>query len=150
MGTRRLRAAAQFAAVGAALAASLTACSSGGGRPSNVITVSSAQCGGTWSVSGPGWHTIQISNQGTTGAEIDLVDPADGAVYAEIENTGPATVNPITIDFGSGKYALLCLFTDYNPLEGTTVTVAGHASGTPAVLPVTYNDLIPLAKAYAA
>jgi iron uptake system component EfeO len=150
MGTRRLRAAAQSAAVGAALAASLTACSSGGGRPSNVITVSSAQCGGTWSVAGPGWHTIQISNQGTTGAEIDLVDPADGAVYAEIENTGPGTVNPIDIDFGSGKYALLCLFNDFSPLQGSTVTVDGHAAGTPAVRPITYNDLIPLAKAYAA
>jgi iron uptake system component EfeO len=149
MGTRRLRAA-QFAAVGAALAASLTACSSGGGQPSNVISVSSAECGGGWSVPGPGWHTIQISNQGTTGAEIDLVDPANGAVYAEIENTGPGTVNPIDIDFGSGQYALLCLFSDYSPLQGATVTVAGHAAGTPAVLPVTYDDLIPIAKTYAA
>jgi iron uptake system component EfeO len=132
----------------AALTAGLTACSSGGGQPSNVIDVSSSQCGGSWSVPGPGWHTIQISNQGTGGAEIDLVNPADGAVYAEIENTGPATVNPITIDFGSGKYALLCQFSDFSPLQGTTVTVAGHAPGTPAVLPITYNDLIPLTKRY--
>jgi iron uptake system component EfeO len=150
MGTRRLRAAAQSAAVGAALAASLTACSSGGGQPSNVITVSSAECGGAWSVPGPGWHTLQISNQGTGGAEIDLVNPANGAVYAEIENTGPGTVNPIDIDFGSGQYALLCLFNDYGPLQGSTVTVAGHATGTPAVRPITYNDLIPIAKKYAA
>ena len=150
MGTRRLRAAVQFAAVGAALAASLTACASGGGQPSNVITVSSAECGGAWSVPGPGWHTIQISNQGTGGGEIDLVDPANGAVYAEIENTGPGTVNPIDIDFGSGKYALLCLFSDFGPEQGATVTVAGHVKGTPAVLPVTYNDLIPIAKRYAA
>jgi iron uptake system component EfeO len=134
----------------AGLATSLTACAGGAAQPSNVITVSGNQCGGTWSVAGPGWHTIQISNQGTGGAEIDLVDPANSAVYAELENTGPATVNPITIDFGSGKYALLCLFTDSDPVEGTTVTVAGHASGTPAILPVTYNDLIPYAKAYAA
>jgi iron uptake system component EfeO len=150
MGTRRLRTAAQFAAVGAMLAASLTACSSGGGKPSNVITVSSAQCGGDWSLPGPGWHTIQISNQGTTGAEIDLVNPVNGAVYAEIENTGPGTVNPIDIDFGSGKYALLCLFSDYGPEQGSTVTVAGHAAGTPAVLPITYDQLIPVAKKYAA
>ena len=138
-----------LASAGAALI-TLAACSSGGGKPSNVIDVSAAQCGGAWSVSGPGWHTIQISNQGTGGAEIDLVDPANGAVYYEIENTGPGTVNPITIDFGSGKYALLCLFSDSGPVQGQTVTVAGHASGTPAVLPVTYNDLIPLAKTYAA
>ena len=150
MGTRRVRAAALLAAAGAALAASLTACSSGGGQPSNVITVSSAQCGASWSVPGPGWHTIQISNQGTGGAEIDLVDPANGAVYAEIENTGPGTVNPIDIDFGSGKYALLCLFNDFSPVQGATVTVAGHAAGTPAVLPVSYDELIPIAKKYAA
>jgi iron uptake system component EfeO len=153
MGTSRLRAAVQLAAVGAALAAGLAACGSGGGPgggQSNVITVSSSECGGAWSVSGPGWHTLQISNQGTGGAEIDLVNPANGAVYAEIENSGPATVNPISIDFGSGRYALLCLFSDYGPLLGSTVTVGGHAAGTPAVLPVTYDDLIPLAKKYAA
>ena len=136
-----------------ALAVALTACSSGGGasgaQSANVIVVSASHCGGTWSVSGPGWHTIQISNQGTGGGEVDLVDPANGAVYAEIENTGPGTVNPITINFGSGKYALLCLFADASPLQGATVAVAGHATGTPAVLPVTYNDLIPPAKAYA-
>jgi iron uptake system component EfeO len=141
-----------LATAGAALATltTLAACSSGGSQPSNVIDVSSSQCGGPWSVSGPGWHTLQISNQGTSGAEIDLVNPANGAVYAELENTGPGTVNPITINFGSGRYALLCLFTDFSPLQGNTVTVAGHVTGTAAVLPVTYNDLIPLAKTYAA
>jgi iron uptake system component EfeO len=153
MRTRRLPAPVAAGAALTALAAALTACSSGSGQGAqspDVIDVSASQCGGTWSVPGPGWHTIQISNQGTGGGEVDLVDPANGAVYAEIENTGPGTVNPITIDFGSGKYALLCLFADSSPLQGTTVTVAGHASGTPAVLPVTYNDLIPPAKAYAA
>jgi iron uptake system component EfeO len=144
---RRLLSAA-CAALTTGLAASLAACGGGPARPSNVITISSNQCGGTWSVPGPGWHTIQVSNQGTGGAEVDLVNPANGAVYAEIENTGPGTVNPITIDFGSGRYALLCLFNDFNPATGAVVTVAGHAAGTPAVMPVTYNDLIPYAKKY--
>jgi iron uptake system component EfeO len=141
-----------LATAGAALTTltTLAACSSGGGQPSNVIDVSASQCGGAWSVPGPGWHTLQVSNQGTGGAEIDLVNPANGAIYAELENTGPDTVNPITINFGSGRYALLCLFSDFNPLQGKTVTVAGHAAGTPAVQPITYNDLIPLAKTYAA
>jgi len=130
------------------LAATLTGCSSSGGRPSNVIDVSQDQCGGPWSVSGPGWHTLQISNQGTEGAEIDLVNPGNGAVYAEIENTGPGTVNPISIDFGSGKYALLCLFDDADPQQGSTVTVGGHATGTPATLPVAANELIPIAQKY--
>ena len=148
MRTRRLLALAATVS-GVTLAATLTGCSSGASQPSNVIQVTENDCGGAWSVPGPGWHTIEISNQGTEGAEIDLVNPANGAVYAEIDGSGPATVNPITIDFGSGKYALLCLFADASPLQGATVAVAGHATGTPAVLPVTYNDLIPPAKAYA-
>jgi iron uptake system component EfeO len=136
----------------AAFTAGLVACGSApsgsAGSDADVITVSSNQCGAAWQVAGPGWHTLEIDNQGTSGAEIDLTDPANGAIYAEIENTGPGTVNPLTIDFGSGKYALLCLFSDFSPLRGVTVTVPGHATGTPAVLPVTYNDLIPLAKRY--
>jgi len=147
MRTRRLLALAATVS-GVTLAATLTGCSSGASQPSNVIQVTENDCGGAWSVPGPGWHTIEISNQGTEGAEIDLVNPANGAVYAEIDGSGPATVNPITIDFGSGKYALLCLFDDASPQQGSTVTVAGHAAGTPAVLPITANELIPLAQKY--
>jgi len=132
----------------AALAAAMTACGAGGGQPSNVITVSSNACGGSWHLAGPGWHTFEISNQSTGGGEIDLIDPADGAVYGEIENIGPATTASMSLDVGSGKYAFLCLFEDFNPLTGPTVTVGGHAKGTPAILPVTYNDVIPLAKKY--
>jgi iron uptake system EfeUOB component EfeO/EfeM len=144
---RRLLAAA-CATLAAGLTAALAACSSSPAQPASLITVDSNRCGGTWSVPSPGWHTIQVSNQGTTGAEIDLVDPASGAVYAEIENTGPGTVNTMRIDFGSGRYALVCLFQDFSPLQGATVTVAGHATGTKAIMPVTYNDLIPYAKKY--
>jgi iron uptake system EfeUOB component EfeO/EfeM len=152
MGTRRLRVAAQFAAVGAALAASLVACSSGGGagQPSNLITVSSGQCGSSWHLSGPGWHTFELYNQDINGGEIDLIDPANGAVYAELENSGPGTTNPMTLDVGSGRYAFLCLFSDSNPIQGAVVTVAGHAVGTKAILPITDLDIIPLAKEYQA
>jgi iron uptake system component EfeO len=153
MRIRRVLAPVATGAMLTAYAAALTACGSSGGasaQASNVIDVSATQCGGAWSVPGPGTHTIQISNQGTNGGEVDLVDPANGAIYAEIENTGPGTVNPITIDFGSGKYALVCVFADASPVQGVTVTVPGHAAGTSAVLPVTYNDLTPLAKTYQA
>lgn len=145
--TRRLLAA---ASVGAALVTSVAACGSGGGRPSDVITVSSNQCGGPWRLPGPGLHTFEISNQSTGGGEIDLIDPANGAVYDEIENIGPGTTRPMTLNVGSGRYAFLCLFNDFSPLKGVAVTVAGQAAGTPAVLPITYNDVIPLAKKYQA
>jgi iron uptake system component EfeO len=130
----------------AALAAALTGCGAGGGQPSNEIVVSSSQCGGSWHLSGPGWHTFEISNQSTGGGTIDLTDPANGAVYDEVEDTGPATVTPMSLDVGSGRYAFLCLFNDFSPLAGPTVTVGGHATGTPGILPITYNDLIPPTK----
>jgi len=137
-----------------ALAAGLTACAGGAkpgaAQPADVITVSTNQCGDAWQLPGPGWHTFQIDNQGTDGADIDLVDPANGGVYAEIDNTGPGTTTPMTLNVGSGTYAFLCLFGDSNPLEGVQVTVPGDAKGTPAVLPVTNNDTIPLAKKYQA
>jgi iron uptake system component EfeO len=134
----------------AALATVLTACDSGGGRPSNVITVSSNSCGGTWHLADPGWHTFQIDNQSTGGGEVDLINPANGAVYDEVESIGPGTTAPMSLNVGSGKYAFLCLFQDFNPIAGPTVTVSGHAKGAPAILPVTYNDVIPLAKKYQA
>ena len=147
MRTRRL-----LAAASAVLAAALTACSGSGGagQPSNVITVSSNQCGGAWHLAAPGWHTFEINNQSTGGGEIDLIDPATGAIYDEIENTGPGTTTPMSLDVGSGRYAFLCLFDDFSPLPGPAVTVSDHARGTPAILPITYNDLIPLAKEYQA
>lgn len=147
-------------ATATALATVLTACDSGGGgagggQPSAIITgsnssitVSSNSCGGTWHLAGPGWHTFEIDNQSTGGGEIDLVNPANGAIYDEVENIGPGTTAPMSLDVGSGKYAFLCLFQDFNPIAGPTVTVTGHAKGAPAILPVTYNDVIPLAKKY--
>ena len=132
------------------LAASLSACSSGAAQPSNLVTVSSNQCGGAWSVQGPGWHTFQIDNQSTGGGEIDLIDPANGAIYAEVENTGPGTITPMRLNLGSGTYAFMCNFNDFNTQVGAKVTVGGHAKGTPAILPVSYNQTIPYAKKYQA
>jgi iron uptake system component EfeO len=135
-----------------AVATTVAACSGSGGssQAANMITVSDSKCGGAWHVAKPGWYTFQINNQGVDGAEVDLTNPANGAIYAELENTGPDTVTPMSLDLGSGKYAFLCLFSDSSPLAGPTVTVAGDVKGTPAILPITYNDLIPVAKKYQA
>jgi iron uptake system component EfeO len=149
MRPRRLLAAAS-AALAAGLAAGLAACSTSPAKPTNVITVSSNQCGGGWSVPGPGWHTFEIDNQSTGGGEIDLINPANGAIYAEVENTGPGTVTPMRVNLGSGTYAFMCNFNDFNTQVGAKVTVGGHAKGTPAVLPVSYNETIPYAKKYQA
>jgi hypothetical protein len=64
--------------------------------------------GGTWQLSGPGWHTFQLRNTDAVGGEVDLVDPATGGIYDEVVGFGPQT----------------------------TITVPGHVAGTPAQLPV--------------
>jgi len=131
----------------------LTACgsgasSSGASASAGVISVSNGGCGSGWHLAGPGWHTFQIYNGAAEGGTIDLVDPASGGIYAEIETIGPGTTVPMRLDVGSGSYAFRCLFEDYDPITGPTVTVSGHTSGTRAILPITSNDLIAPAKQY--
>jgi iron uptake system component EfeO len=142
------------AAASAGLSVALAACGSNGGpaaqsgqSSTTVIVFNDAVCGGVWHAS-PGWHTFEVENQAEYGAEVDLVDPVNDAVYDELDNTGPDTTAPMSLDLGSGKYAFLCDVQDYDPITGPTITVPGHAKGTPAILPVTYNDLYPLAKEY--
>jgi iron uptake system component EfeO len=139
-------------AASAALMAAVTSC--GGSPPtgsssSTAISFNDASCGGAWQLASPGWHTFEITNEADYGAEVDLTNPANGAVYDELDNIGPGTTAPMSLDVGSGRYAFVCLVEDFDPVTGPTVTVAGHRAGTPAILPVTYNDLYPLAKAYA-
>jgi iron uptake system EfeUOB component EfeO/EfeM len=149
MRTRQLLARTASAIAIATLVAAVAACgANGSSQPANMITVSDSQCGGSWHLAGPGWHTFEINNQGVNGAEVDLIDPANDAIYAEIANSGPGTITTMTLDVGSGTYAFACSFSDSNPSTGPAVTVGGHVKGTPAIVPVTYNDLIPVTKKY--
>jgi iron uptake system component EfeO len=131
------------AALAAALAttAGVTACS-GGAAPAGLISVSNGGCGSSWHLAAPGWHTFQVHNVAAENAEVDLVNPANGAIYAEVEALGPGTTSPMRLNVGSGSYAFRCLFEDFDPLTGPTVTVGGHSRGSPAILPVTSADLI--------
>jgi iron uptake system component EfeO len=146
-------AAPRMAAVLAALAALATAaggavaCSSSSPDAGH-ISVSNGGCGAGWSLAGPGWHTFQVYNASTEGAEIDLVDPANGAIYAEVEALGPGTTSPMRLNVGSGSYAFRCLFEDFDAITGPTATVGGHARGTPAIAPITTNDLLAPARIY--
>src|SRR5438105_15207113 len=103
---------------------------------------SGVQRGVRGQLAAPGWHTFQVHNAAAENAEVDLVNPANGAVYAEVEALGPGTTSPMRLNVGSGSYAFRCLFEDFDPLTGPTVTVGGHSRGSPAILPVTSRDLI--------
>lgn len=135
------------AAAVAVAAAGLAGCS-GSKSAGDVITMTSDACGGTWHVPGTGWQTLKVRNGNDVGGEVDLIDPRSGGIYSEITGFGPRTTTPVRLNVGSGQYAFRCLFQDTDPMTGPTVTVAGHTAGTPAITPVTYNDLIPPAKAY--
>jgi iron uptake system EfeUOB component EfeO/EfeM len=137
---------------GVAVATAVTACSSSPAPRSSsatAISFNDASCGNAWQLASPGWHTFEITNRAENGAEVDLTNPANGAVYDELENIGPGTTAPMSLDVGSGRYAFLCQVQDFDAVTGPTATVRGHAAGTRAILPVTANDLYPLAKDYA-
>ncbi len=148
MRTRGLLAAAASLVIAAAVAA-CGGSSAPGSSSTTAISFNDATCGGTWHLARPGWHTFEVTSEAENGAEVDLTNPASGAVFGELQNIGPGTTAPISLDVGSGKYAFLCEVDDFDPVSGPTVTVGGHMAGTPGILPVTYNDLYPLAKEYA-
>lgn len=110
--------------------------------------MSTGACGTGWRQAAAGLQTFQIQNTSTGGAEVDLIDPADGAIYAEVDALGPGTSRPMRVDVGSGSYAFRCLIEDTDALTGPTVRVAGHVQGAAAVLPVTTDDLLAPASEY--
>ena len=138
-----------LAASAAALAAALAGCSaSAGTAPAGAISVTTGACGGRWHLAAAGWHTFTVTNASSEAAEVNLINPANGAIYAEIEAMGPGTSQPMRLKVGSGTYAFQCVLEDTDPIQGPSVKVAGHVRGAPAVLPVTTNDLIEPAREY--
>jgi iron uptake system EfeUOB component EfeO/EfeM len=131
-----------------ALAAGLVSGCAGPSPSGNLISVSTGTCGTGWREVAAGMQTFQIHNSSTGGAEVDLIDPADGAIYAEVEALGPGTTRPMRVDVGSGRYAFRCLIEDTDAITGPTVRVAGHVKGAAAILPVTTDDLLTPASEY--
>lgn len=138
-----------LAAAATAAVTTLTACGSAA-QPADVtaISVSNGGCGGDWHLSDPGWHTFLIYNAAAENGDVDLINPANGAIYAEVEAVGPGTTAPMRLDVGSGQYAFRCLLEDVDAITGPTETVSGEAKGSPAIAPVTNNDLYAPAKQY--
>jgi iron uptake system component EfeO len=129
------------------LAAGLAGCGSQTAA-GNVITVSTGACGTGWRQVSAGMQTFQVRNSGTGGAEVDLINPATGAIFAEVSGLGPGTTRPMRLDVGSGRYAFRCLIQDTDTLTGPTVRVGGHHQGAPGILPVTTTDLLGPARTY--
>jgi iron uptake system component EfeO len=125
----------------------LAGCGGAATRPS-VISFNTGQCGVSWRHSLPGPQTLQIYNGSGAGAEVDLIDPANGAIYDEVDDLGPGSTAPLQVDLGSGSYALRCLIEDQDAVTGPVVRIGGHVKGQRAVQPVTEFDLVAPAKQY--
>jgi iron uptake system component EfeO len=144
--SRSRRIPAAWLVAGTALAAVVSGCSAGTGATADLVAVTTGACGGHWHLAAPGWHTFQIRNGSTEAAEVNLIDPASGAIYAEVAAMGPNTTRPMTVDVGSGTYAFRCLLEDTDAITGPSVRVSGHVREAPAIVPVTENDLITPAR----
>src|ERR1700744_4000123 len=138
--------------IGALAILPLAACASAGAYSSadaaDEISISTGACGGSWHLAAPGWHTFQLHNSASDAAEVELINPATGAVYEDIENLGAGTTDPLRVDVGSGSYGFRCLIEDTDAITGPTEKVPGHTAGETAILPVTNNDLLAPAAAY--
>ena len=147
---RRLLRPPLLAFLAAALAASVVSGCGSGGTPAaaGVISFNTNSCGVGWTHPAAGLQTLRLYNGATAGAEVDLIDPATGAVYAEADDIGPGTSAPIQVDLGSGRYAFRCLVEDNDAITGPTVRIGGHVKGDRAVAPVTSDDLIEPAQRY--
>jgi hypothetical protein len=107
----------------------------------NVITISSSACGTGWRHPTAGVQTFEIHNASTGVMEVQLVSPASGAVYAQIEGLGPGTTRSMTVDVGSGQYSFRCPTGDYGFEAGPIIQVPGRVSGGTAIFPLTAGQV---------
>jgi iron uptake system component EfeO len=143
----------------AAIAVLLSGCSSGSGptpRPipgADVISVSAAACGTGWRHPAAGVQTLQIHNASTSTVEIQLENPSNGAVYAQVEGIGPGTTRSMPVDLGSGQYSFSCSGLNYGTRVGPVIQVPGRIRGGSPVLALTQdqvNSITAQAHAYVA
>ncbi|MEV4320188.1 EfeM/EfeO family lipoprotein [Actinocrispum sp. NPDC049592] len=112
------------------------------------VEISRSSCGTGWSDPRPGPQVFQLHNTGSVTAEVDLVDPATGVIYGEVEGLSAGTTRPMQVTLANGDYAFRCLPEDTPAITGPKVTVTGGATRSPGVAPVTRNDLLGPLKTY--
>jgi iron uptake system component EfeO len=107
--------------------------------------------GGTASPVPGGTQTFTVTNGTVAGIEVYLQAVSSKKVYLDLESIGSGGRATARVTLGSGRYRFVCLPADADPVHGPTVSVGAAPSGaqlTPGIVPVTRNDLIPVAKAY--
>ncbi|MBL7488675.1 EfeM/EfeO family lipoprotein [Frankia sp. AgB1.9] len=142
-----------IAAVGVTLGLTLGRGGPGGSSPQPVtsprISIGLSGCGTGWTKPAAGQQDFLLVNTDLRNGDAQLIDPASGAVYADVEPLGSGASAHLRIVLGHGSYAFRCVMEDDNAITGPTVTIGGTLRTPVApVLPVTRNDLVPVARAY--
>ncbi|MGN7800231.1 EfeM/EfeO family lipoprotein [Leifsonia sp. 22587] len=126
------------------ISAGLDDCGRGWGQPGG--TGPAAKAGG-------GDQTFTVTNTTVGGIEVYLQSVDSKRVYLDLESLGAGAHATVRVTLGSGRYRFVCLPADADPARGPTVAVGSPPAGshlTPGIVPVTRNDLISVAKTYAA
>ena len=143
---------APFLIVGAALL--LAAAGDARPRPAGAalpaaIEASVTGCGTGWSHPHAGEQVLTLRNDGATAADVRLIDPATGAVYAEVEGMGPGVTRQVRLALGGGTYSFRCGDdAGGDPVTGPRTRIGGPPGGSAGIVPVSGNDLYAPAKAY--
>jgi iron uptake system component EfeO len=138
----------------AGLTLGLTLGGGGSGRPGPAaggptkVQIGLSDCGSGWTKAVAGQQDFLLVNSDLRDGEAQLIDPATGAVYAEVEPMGSGSSAEMRIVLGHGSFAFRCVMEDDGASTGPTVTISGTmATPVAPVLPVTWNDLVPVTKA---
>ena len=100
-----------------------------------------------------GEQAFTVTNTTVGGIEVYLQSVDSKRVYLDLESLGAGAHATVRATLGAGRYRFVCLPADADPARGPTVivgTAPPHSALTPGIVPVTRNDLIPVAKAYTA
>jgi len=122
----------------------------------NALHLNISSCGERWGDGGSatakgGAHRFTFVNGNTGDVEVQLQEVASKKVYLEVDGVGPGATGTGSVVLGAGTYRLVCYPADADPVAGPEVEVGAAPAGaqlTPGIVPVTTNDLIPVAKAY--
>ena len=119
--------------------------------PRPLVTVSESDCGSGWTPAGAGRQSLDLSDTARDPAEVYLVSPDGGEVYAEVLSLLPGVPRELSTTLGGGRYALRCVFTDgtvrTSPVRTLTGTTADPVRGIP---PLPDLDLTGPVQAYRA
>jgi iron uptake system component EfeO len=124
--------------------------------PKGTLQLNVSMCGQPWgtgagSKAPGGAHTFHFYNGNIADVEVQLQNADTKKVYLEIDGVGTGALGTGSAVLGEGRYRFVCYPADADPVAGPSVSVAAAPASarlTPGVVPVTTNELIPVAKQY--